>query len=150
MEIKKVSAAGIDFLIREEGMRLKPYLCAGGIATIGVGCTFYPDGRKVKLSDPAISKEQAVSLFQSVLVHFERKVCALTRQDINQNQFDALVSLCFNIGTAGFEKSTVLRLVNTNPHDPAIEQAFEAWKNAGGKPILLDRRKREWRLYVKK
>ncbi|MFN8406770.1 MAG: lysozyme [Sphingobacteriaceae bacterium] len=149
MEIKKVSTGGIKFLIHEEGLRLKPYLCGGGVPTIGVGCTFYPDGRKVKLSDPTISEEQAIAMFQSVLTHFERKVSALTRDDINQNQFDALVSLCFNIGTAGFEKSTLLRLVNSNPSDPAIQQAFEAWKNASGKPILLDRRKREYRLYTK-
>ena len=62
MEIKNISASGLSFLINEEGLRLKPYLDLVGIATIGVGCTYYENGAKVKITDKAISKERAEQL----------------------------------------------------------------------------------------
>lgn len=150
MEIKTVSQNGLNFLIREEGLVLKPYLCPAGTPSIGVGCTFYEDGRRVKMSDPYITQERAIELLKFVLKGFEQKVARVTRDDINQNQFEALVSLAFNIGTGAFDGSTVLKLVNANPTDQAIEQAFLAWRFSAGKPILLARRQREYRLYAKK
>ncbi len=147
MQAKTISEEGINFLIKEEGLLLRPYRCAGGIPTIGVGCTYYPDGQRVRLSDPPISKEKAIKMLKLVLKDFEKKVCKSVRQELNQRQFEALVSLCFNIGTAAFAASTLLKRVNVDPKDPAIKQAFEAWKMAGGKPILLGRRIREWRWY---
>lgn len=147
MEIKKVSRKGLDFIIKEEGLVLKPYKCSAGVPTIGIGSTYYEDGSKVKMSDKPISKERAEQLFVNVLKHYEMCIYTSTRDDINQNQFDALVSLCFNIGTHAFKKSTVLKRVNANPYDTNIEPAFLMWKNAGGKPILLNRRKREYQLY---
>ena len=147
MEIKKVSRKGLDFIIKEEGLVLKPYKCSAGVPTIGIGTTYYEDGTKVKMTDKPISKERAEQLFINVLKHYEMCIYTSTRDDINQNQFDALVSLCFNIGTHAFKKSTVLKRVNHNPNDTNIEPAFLMWKNAGGKPILLNRRKREYQLY---
>ena len=147
MEIKKVSKKGLDFIGKEEGLRLKPYLCSAKVPTIGYGSTYYEDGTKVKMTDPAITKERAEALFLNTLKHYEMCVYTATRDDINQNQFDALVSLCYNIGTHAFKKSTLLKRVNKNPNGPDIEGAFLMWKNAGGKPILLNRRKREYALY---
>lgn len=149
MEIKKTSKAGLDFIAQEEGLRLKPYKCSAGVATIGIGSTYYEDGRKVRLSDPAITKERAYTLFENVLKHYEMCVYTCTRDDINQNQFDALVSLAFNIGTNALKKSTLIKRVNKDPNGKDIEGAFLMWKNAGGKPILLERRKREYKLYSK-
>jgi lysozyme len=147
MEIKTVSPNGIDFLIKEEGMILHPYKDAVGIPTIGIGCTYWENGERVKMSDRAISKERAISLFRTVLKHYETTVWSITRDDINQNQFDALVSLCFNIGVGALKGSTVLKWVNKDPSDPNIKAAFEMWRNAGGQPILLKRRRREAKLY---
>jgi lysozyme len=150
MEIKKVSKKGLEFIAKEEGLVLKPYKCSAGVPTIGIGSTYYEDGSKVKMTDKPITKERAYILFENVLKHYEMCVYAHTRDDINQNQFDALVSLCFNIGTGAFNKSTLVKKVNANPNDPTIGAAFEMWKNAGGKPILLNRRKREYQLYLGK
>lgn len=147
MEIKSMDSTGIDFLVNEEGLILHPYKDSVGIPTIGVGCTYYENGQRVTMADPQITRDRAISLFRNVLLNYERSVWSITRDDITQNQFNALTSLCFNIGTAAFKGSTVLRLVNVNPKDPAISQAFEMWKNAGGKPVLLARRKREAKLY---
>lgn len=146
-EIRKVSKQGIEFIIGEEGIRLKPYLDSVGIPTIGVGCTYYEDGNRVKITDKPITRDRAISLFSNLLKIYELAVYSSTRDDINQNQFNALVSLCFNIGVNAFKKSTLLKLVNKNPSDPNIRQAFLAWRNAGGKPILLKRRERESNLY---
>jgi lysozyme len=147
MEVKTVSDKGIDFLIKEEGMVLKPYRDSVGIPTIGIGNTYYEDGRRVQMTDKPITKERAISLFKNVLKHYETAVWSVTRDDINQNQFDAMVSLCYNIGVAGFKGSTVVKRVNKDPKDPSIRDAFKMWKNAGGKPILLKRREREADLY---
>lgn len=145
--ITTMSDAGVRFLIGEEGVRLRPYYDSVGVPTIGVGCTMYEDGRRVKITDPPITYERAMELFKRVLKNYEVAVASRLVQTVNQNQFDAMVSLCFNIGVGAFAKSSVLRLVNRNPADPAISAAFEMWRNAGGKPILLKRRIREAKLY---
>lgn len=150
MAIKEVSPNGLKFIAKEEGCILHPYKDSVGIPTIGVGCTYYESGERVKMTDNPISEFRAMQLFKNVLKTYEQCVYAHTRDDINQNQFDALVSICYNIGTGAFNKSTLVKRVNSNPNDPSIGVAFEMWKNAGGKPILLNRRKREYKLYSTK
>jgi len=149
MEIKKVSKNGMDFIAKEEGVVLKPYKCSAGVPTIGIGSTYYEDGTKVKMTDGPITRDRAYALFESVLKHYEMCVYTVTRDDLSQNQFDALVSLTYNIGTNAFKKSTLVKRVNKDPKGADIEAAFLMWKNAGGKPILLNRRKREYALYIK-
>lgn len=145
-----MSAAGQEFLHKEEGLRLKAYYDSRGVLTIGFGNTYYPNGKKVKVGDK-ITLSKAREIFQIVLKHYELCVYSVTRNDINQNQFDALVSLCYNIGTGAFKGSTVLRRVNLNPNDKTIASAFKMWRNAGKKKgILLGRRIREAELYFKK
>jgi len=82
---------------------------------------------------------------------------AVTGVALTQDEFDALVSLCFNIGTGGFRTSTAVRLINQNQYrsgsDAAarqaaitgIENAFAMWNKSGGRvaPALAARRKRE-------
>ncbi len=148
MEIKTLDQRGRDFMAKEEGIKLKPYPDSRGIPTIGIGCTFYPNGQRVTLKDkPLASIQAAWDLFDAVNSSFMLTVYSTTRDDISQNQFNALVSLCYNIGPAGFKGSTVLKLVNKNPNDPKIGPAFEMWRNSDGKPILLGRRKREAKMY---
>lgn len=144
-EIKALDQAGLDFLANEEGLRLSPYLDSVGIPTIGIGMTYYPDtGKRVTLKDPKLTKEQAQEMFKQIVIPYETAVWSVTRDDINQNQFNALVSLSYNIGVNGFKGSTVVKRLNKNPQDPTIAKAFEMWK----KPIvLLGRRKREAKLY---
>ena len=69
--------------------------------------------------------------------------------DIGQNQFDALVSLAYNIGVSAFAKSTVAKRVNANPNDPTIRDAFLLWSKAAGKVLagLVRRRTAEADLY---
>lgn len=143
----EISKKGIDFLVREEGVVLKPYLDQRNKPTIGIGSTFYENGGPVTMLDKPISLDRAYSLFNDTLKRYVAQVNKSITRPINQNQFDALVSMCYNIGTSGFAGATVVLKVNVNPCDPLIRNWFEAWKNAGGKPILLGRRIREANLY---
>ena len=147
MEIKELSDYGVKFLMSNEGVILHPYLDTKGIPTIGVGNTFYEDGSKVKMTDPPITKERAMELFKYILKMYELAVYSNTRDDINQNQFDALVSLCYNIGVNGFKNSTLVKKINNNSDDVVVKAAFLMWKNP---PEIMGRRNREVALYFKK
>jgi len=144
MEIKTMSDAGIKFLMNNEGFKLAPYLDTKGIPTISAGCTYYEDGRKVKMTDPPITEKRAMELFQNVLKHYELSVYSNTRDDLNQNQFDSLVSFCFNIGVNGFKNSTLVKRINAGASQQSITNAFLMWL----KPKeITGRRKREVKLY---
>ena len=139
-----MSENGIKHLMQSEGVRLKPYLDTVGIPTIGVGNTFYEDGSRVKMTDHPITEKRAMELFKWVLRQFELTVYTNTRDDINQNQFDALVSFTYNVGQQAFKKSTLLRRINARASDQSIENAFMMWN----KPKeIIGRRKREVKLY---
>jgi len=112
----KISQKGLDLLKRFEGVRLKPYLCPAGIPTISIGCTYYPDGTKVRMTDPEITQARATEIFLNVLKHYESSVDSFTRDDITQNQFDALVSFAYNVGTGALKKSTLLKKVNATSY----------------------------------
>ena len=149
MKITKTGTKGLDLIKKFEGFRSLPYLCPAKVPTIGFGATYYPNGSKVTMNDKPITEVVATELLASMIVGYEKSVDSFCRDDINQNQFDALVSLAFNIGTGALKKSTLIKRVNKDPKGSDIEGAFLMWKNAGGKPILLNRRKREYALYIK-
>ena len=140
----KLNETGHRALELREGLRLKPYLDTQGVPTIAMGNTFYLDGKKVTMKDNSLTLIEAKTLARSVADIFANKVDYLVTSNINQNQFNALVSLAYNIGIHGFIKSTVLKLVNKNPSDPMIRQAFMLWtKNKE----LIGRRKSEVNQY---
>jgi lysozyme len=132
-------------MIKEfEGFRENAYLDSAGVWTIGYGNTYYADGTPVKKGDK-ISRSDAELLFDDVLESFADEVNQLITVKINDCQFGAIVSLSYNIGITAFKKSTLLRKLNANPNDPAIEAEFARWIKAGGKTLngLVKRRKKE-------
>jgi len=146
----KISQAGIDLIKSFEGLKLSAYKCSAGVATIGFGSTFYPDKSPVKMGDKLKDIKQAEELLKATLIQFENNVSALFfNVELKQNQFDALVSFAFNLGTGALAKSTLFKKVKLNPNDPTIEIEFNKWVNAGGKklPGLIRRRKAESKLY---
>ena len=149
MKITKIGQRGLELIKKFEGLRLKPYLCAAGVPTIGYGNTFYETGTKVKLTDPQITEERATELLMQSLKSFEKHVDTYCRDDINQNQFDALVSFAFNLGPANLKSSTLLKKVNANPTDETIRAEFAKWTKAGGRVLkgLVLRRTAEADLY---
>lgn len=144
----KVSKQGIELLKQFEGLKLNAYLDSANIWTIGYGNTFYPDGRKVKKGDK-ITMEQAINIFPVVLNKFETGVNKLVTSNVNQNQFDAIVSLAYNIGLGALSRSSLLKKVNLNPNDPTIKNSFYVWNKAGGKKLkgLINRRLKEYEHY---
>ena len=140
----KLNSTGYKVLHEREGLRLKPYLDTKGIATIGMGNTYYENGKKVTMQDKALTIEQAGNLATITADKFAFQVDKLLTSKVNQNQFNALVSLAYNIGINGFRNSTVLRKANINPNDPAIKKAFMMWtKNVE----LVGRRESEVKQY---
>jgi lysozyme len=148
-KITKIGAKGLSLIESFEGFRSAPYKCPAGIPTIGYGNTFYPDGKKVSMSDSPINESQATDLLKNTLITFEKYVDSFTRDDINQNQFDALVSFAYNLGPANLKSSTLLKKVNANPNDPSIRNEFLKWVRAGGRTLqgLVRRRTAEADLY---
>lgn len=143
-----IDKKGKDFIYKEEGVVLNAYKDQVGIPTIGVGFTYYPGtGRKVKMGDK-ITQVECDLIFKEIVKLYEEAVNRSIRVVLTQNQFNALVSLCFNIGCAAFAGSTLVKKINTKSSWEEIEKWLTAWKNAGGKPILLARRQREFKLYT--
>lgn len=132
-----------------EGLCLTAYKDVGGIWTIGYGNTRYEDGTAVKSGD-TITKARADSLFnyfvdQDFAPSVDELVGIPAVGDINQVQFEALVSFTYNVGTAAFSGSTLLKKVKANPNDPTIRDEFMKWVNVNGVPVqgLINRRQKE-------
>lgn len=144
--MRKLDDNGYKALHEREGLKLKPYLDTRNVPTISMGVTFYPGGRKVTMKDRALTLDEANELGKLTADKFALEVDKLVKSNVNQNQFNALVSLAYNIGLNGFKNSTVLRLVNANPDNGKIQDAFLMWtKN----PELVGRRKSEVNQYFK-
>ena len=149
MKITKLSQKGVDLIKQFEGLSLTPYVCAGGINTIGYGNTYYTNGKRVTLKDPKITHKQAEELLKHSLSTYEKAVDSFCRDDISQPQFDALVSFAYNVGTGALQKSTLIRKVNANPKDVTIADEFAKWNKANGRVLvgLTRRRQAEAKLY---
>jgi lysozyme len=148
-KITKTSEKGINLIKKYEGFSAKPYLCPAKIPTIGYGATFYPNGKKVTMSDKQITEVEATELLKNMLTRFEQYVDSFCIDTLTQNQFDALVSFCYNVGPTNLKNSTLLKKVNNNPNDETINDEFMKWTRGGGKVLkgLVTRRKSESELY---
>ena len=135
----RTSQKGIDLIKKFEGCRLEAYKCPAGIWTIGYGHT-----KGVK-DGMIISREQAKEFLREDLKVYEKAVESCVKVPLSQNQFDALVSFCYNCGSGALKTSTLLRLLNEGKYSEAGEQ-FLRWNKAGGKVLVgLTRRREEER-----
>lgn len=115
-----------------EGCRLTAYRCPAGVLTIGYGHT----GSDVT-AGKKITQAEADRLFDQDVKRFADKVAPLfTGVALNNNQFDALVSLSYNIGSLSVKAPTLLRKVKANPNDPAIRTEFLKHVNARANGVL--------------
>ena len=137
----KVSSKGLELIKEFEGFSSTAYLCSAKKATIGYGNTFWEDGTPVKIGDQ-ISKERAETLLKHVVDNFSVAVEVDIKIEVTQNQFDALVSLAYNIGLGAFKNSTLLRQLNRGNFVGA-SQEFLRWNKSNGKPLLGLTRRRE-------
>ena len=147
----QLSTNGFNLLAELEGVVLNPYKDSVGIPTIGIGSTYYEDGTKVTMKDKAITKERAIQLAKNVVKSFEARVNKSIIVPMTQNQFDAMVLLCYNIGESGFARSSVVKNFNAGNLQKAAD-SFLLWNKAGGKVSkgLTNRRLKERNLFLTK
>lgn len=143
---RRTSQRGIEFLKRWEGVRNVVYLDAVNLPTVGVGHLIKP-GDPWKVGD-RISDEEVDRLLRQDLATAEGAVERLVKVPIDDDQFAALVSLTFNIGTGAFGRSSLLKRLNAGDYDGAADR-FLDWKKAGGRVIkgLVRRRAAEVELF---
>lgn len=132
------SDSGRRLLKQFEGIRLYAYLCTSDTWTIGYGHT-----RNVK-PNQTITREQAELLLNEDLAPI---IDALQGYDLNQNQFDALVCLIFNIGLTEWNKSKLRKAIVNNEQPAQITYLWKQWRWSGKEPVLLKRREIEINLY---
>jgi lysozyme len=147
----KTSQHGIMSIIADEGERLTAYFDIAGVATISVGVTDGVTDNDV-IYKRTITKEESQAMFAMALAPRESAVERLCTLKPTQNQFDALVSLVYNIGEGAFAKSSVLKFHNAGNFQ-AASVAFGLWNKARIDGVLqpvrglTDRRAREAELY---
>lgn len=122
----KLSSEGAAFIKREEGCRLDAYQDKARVWTIGYGDTW-----EVK-PGMRITMEEADARFVRRIEHFEQGVLAAAKRPMTQRQFDALVSLAYNIGVAGLRTSTLMEHFNKNDLE-ATGREFGKWIFIRGK-----------------
>lgn len=134
---------GVELIKLFEGFKSEPYVCAGGYLTIGYGHKLLP-------SDPykIITPEKAVQILENDLRKIERSVLKYINVEINDDQFAALVSFTFNLGSAALQRSGLRQKINYGNYDDGAKE-FLKWIYAGGRKItgLLRRRRLESELF---
>ncbi|WP_297638589.1 lysozyme [uncultured Clostridium sp.] len=132
----KMSERGLELIKHFEGLKLEAYKCPSGVWTIGYGTT------KGVTSGMKITKEKAEELLKLDVEKFEKSVLKLVKVDLNQSQFDALVSFAYNLGEGNLSSSTLLKMLNNKDYYGA-SQEFIRWNRANKKVLAGLTRRRE-------
>ena len=137
-----ISEKGLELIKHFEGCELEAYKCAAGVWTIGYGHIKTAEEGKV------IIQEEADELLVEEIVEYEDYVKAAVTVELNQDQFDALVSWTFNLGNGNLNASTMLKVVNSGDFE-GVPAQIKRWNKAGGKVLegLIRRREAEANLF---
>jgi len=141
-DIVAITKSTFDFITGFEGKRNRAYQDSKGLWTIGVGHLIKTNEQHL-LRD-TLTDEQVEELFKSDLKWCDEAVSSSIRAPLNQHQYDALYSLCFNIGADHFKQSEVVHHINNLDYMKAAD-AFLNWSNP---PVLKRRRQRERELFL--
>jgi lysozyme len=138
----KLSNAGLALIKKYEGLKLTAYLCPANVWTIGYGSTGAHVKRGMRITEP-----EADALLRKDLGRFALAVLT-SAHPVTQGQYDAMVSLAFNIGIGAFQRSTVLRKHNAGDFAGAAD-SFGMWNRAGNRVLngLVRRRQEEAAMY---
>jgi GH24 family phage-related lysozyme (muramidase) len=144
---KKSSDRGKAIIKEFEGFRAIAYLCQAGVWTVGYGTTRI--NGKLVTESVKITTEEAELFLEQDLKAFEDAVNQNVTVELNQNQFDALVSFVYNVGVGNFKKSTLLKKLNASKKTEAADE-FLKWNRAAGvvSKGLTKRRKAERELFL--
>lgn len=151
-----INDAGLEIIKSFEGLvdgnpntpGLDPYLDCVDVPTIGWGSTYGLDGHRVTMDHRAISEAEAGGLLTRHIRETEVITARLLRVPVTVNQWSALVSLAYNIGTGNFQSSTLRMKLNRQDYVGAAGE-FWKWRRGGGEilPGLVRRREEERRLF---
>ena len=146
----KIGAEGLKLIKEFEGCKLISYKCPAGVWTIGIGSTRYADGSPVKANQALPNEGAALMLFTKTVAAYEHTINTVG-VELTQNEYDALVSLCYNIGSGNFVSSTLVKMLKAGEPKSEIAKQFLRWDKAGGKPLagLTRRRNAEAELFLK-
>ena len=159
MAANKVSALGVQMIMRLEGTRDTVYLDAVGLPTVGVGHLLTKDelssGRIIAANGGIIDIRKPLSygdiyaLLMDDLSEYEYAINTNITQTLNQHQFDALVSWAFNVGAGAVARSTLRKLLNAGNFE-AVPAQLRRWDKAGGRVLrgLQNRRDAEVRMWL--
>ncbi len=137
-----ISNTGIDLIKHFEGCETEAYLCPAGVPTIGYGHI-----KGVQMGD-VITEAQAHEMLVEELEEYESYINDFVTVSLNQNQFDAMVSWVYNLGSGNLRASTLLKVLNSGNYSDVPEQIMR-WNKAGGKVLegLTRRRQAEANLF---
>jgi lysozyme len=143
----KISEAGLSLIKSFEGCVLTAYLDAVGIWTVGYGHTGPSVHRGL-----TITQKLAEDILAQDVRRFELGVLNNVKVNLNQNEFDALVSFSFNVGVNALKNSTLLRLLNDGADRSIVAAEFLRWNKGGDKVLegLTRRRQAEKALFLQK
>jgi len=133
-----ISQEGLDLIKKYEGFRSEAYLCPAKVWTIGYGST-----KGVKKGDRITRDKGEDRLNQYIDENVETVIEKYVKVPLNQNQFDALGSFIYNLGETHFKDSTLLKKLNKEDYEGAVNE-FKRWNKSNGKPLKgLTRRRAE-------
>lgn len=141
--VQSVDNAGVSLVEQFEGLRLQAYPDGNGYA-IGYGHHILPNEN----FGSSISQQTAVQLLQNDLAAVAQVINSSVLVPLTQQQFDALASLVYNIGSSNFQSSTLLQTLNSGDYAGAA-QHFGDWVYSGGvvSQGLVNRRQAEAQLF---
>jgi lysozyme len=152
----KTGERGLKLIKEFEGCKLSAYQCPAGVWTIGIGSTHYGDGTPVTKNRTLPNEGAAMALLAATIGKYEKAVNDVG-VELTQNEFDACVSLAYNIGIgdkivgkSGFCNSTLVKMLKAGDDKAEIAKQFLRWDKAGGKPLagLTRRRNAEAELFL--
>lgn len=138
-----IGTKGLEMIKHFEGLELNAYQCAAGVWTIGYGHT------KDVQQGMVISENTANEMLVEELNEYESYITSLVTVELNQNQFDAMVSWVYNLGVGNLKASTLLKVLNAGDYAGVPAQMMR-WNKAGGKVLegLTRRRQAEADLFA--
>ncbi len=143
------SAIAVAGIASYEGYRSRAYNDGVGVQTVGFGQTRHPDGRAVKAGDTTTPERAVVALAREADAIGRAVAACIGDTPLHQHEFDAYISLAYNIGTAAFCRSTLVKKLHETPpdYDGACHEILR-WNRAGGRvlPGLVNRREAEYRM----
>ena len=145
----KINAAGLAIIKHFEGFSPVPYMDPVGIPTIGYGSIWGLDWRRVTMAHPEINDDDGEVMLSRMLQHTERAVARLIRVPLSEDQFSALASFTYNLGSGNLQSSTLRMKANRGDMIGAGVE-FPKWRRAGGSVLrgLVLRRAAERALWL--